>query len=66
MPFDPHSVPCGHWSRKAEELTQAAQGWRWPLVYALDRTERSEARFKAKLAAAEIDRAVALGALEGL
>lgn len=66
MPFDPYAVPCGHWSRKAEELADASQGWRWPLVFDLSRARRREAWLKAALAAAEIDRAVALGALEGL
>lgn len=66
MTFDPYNTPPGHWSRKAEELAQAAHGWRWPLVYDLDKARRQEAQFKAALAAAEVDRAVALGALEGL
>lgn len=64
--FDPYDVPPGYWSRKAEELAQADQGWRWPLVFDLDKTRRQEARLRSTLAAAEIDRAVALGALEGL
>lgn len=66
MPFDPYAVPCGHWSRKAEELADASQGWRWPLVYALTSADGREANLKDRLAAAEIDHAVALGALEGL